>query len=52
MWCLDLGRDVDIAICFETDCTYSGVCKIFQEREAFEEGAYQAIRHEIEIRRS
>ena len=37
MWCLDLKRDIDIAICFEKDCVHSSNCEIFQERGSFEE---------------
>lgn len=43
MWCKDLGKDVYIAICFESDCAYSSICQIFNERENFEESVNQAI---------
>ena len=51
MWCQDLGRDVEIAICNEDDCAYRGTCKIFLEREVFEENASHAIYQEMKKRR-
>jgi hypothetical protein len=43
MWCLDLKRYLDIAICFEKDCAYSSNCEIFQGRGSFEEAAIKLI---------
>ena len=43
MWCLDLKRDIDIAICFEKDSVHSSNSEIFQERGSFEEAVIKLL---------
>jgi len=53
MRCEDLGRDIDIAICFEKDCPYSSDCEIFKERKYFEENVlYHISRIDKELNRA